>query len=215
MNTEPSKRRATVYSEPIEVVAELRKLGVTREILETALKQGEAQRRLGSNLDPKPSPAYNAWARTVRVLREGVLDLGTGWHPEEPSGIPMIANADETVALAVSSGDENTGRPETGTDPATRNAKGEATAIVVAHNVQESLDIPAPTTWVLLYDSALDGLFAELSCPESLAANGYIDSWSERIVLGQIDLGEAEKRSDAPVEPPADAPDVQVVRRTS
>ena len=215
MTSNPIKRLATIYSEPQEVDAELAKLGVNRGILVDALQQGEVQRRLGSRLDPKPSPAYHAWSRAVRALREGALDLQASWHSEEPNGLPMVVNAHTTIALTVSSGDENTGRPETGKDPASKNPKGEATATVVAQNVQEALDIPAPTTWVLLFDSGDDGLFAELSCPEALAANGYIDTWSVRIILGQIDLGEDNVRSDAPVEPPVDAPDVPVVRRSS
>jgi hypothetical protein len=215
MSTDPIQRKATVYDEPPEVAARLHHLGLTRGILEMAVTQGEAQRRLGSNLDPKPAPGFSAWARTIRVLREGLIELNSGWYPEDWNGIPMIVNADETVRLTATSGDENTGCPETGIDPKTKNPKGGGTAEAVAENAQQSLDIPGPTTWVLLYESSADGLFAELACPEALAVNGYIETWTERIILGHIDLGGSDSQQRDVPEPPADNPDVSVLRRIS
>jgi hypothetical protein len=196
------------------VATQLHRLGLNRQLLVNALEQGEAQRRLATDLDPRTAAGYTGWARTIRIMREGVIGLNVGWFPAEWTGIPVVINADETIALTATSGDENTGRPDTGDDPTTKNPKGWGTAEVVAINAQESLDIPAPTTWVLLYDSSADGLHAELSCPEALAANGYIEAWSVRIIIGRLDLGEPDAQRDVP-EPPADNPDVTVLRRIS
>jgi hypothetical protein len=215
MSIGPIQRKATIYYEPNDVFAQLDRLGLTRGVLEMAVTQGEAQRRLGSNLDPKPAPGFTAWSRTIRVLREGLIEFNAGWYPEDWVGIPMIVNADETIRLTATSGDENTGRPETGIDPRTKNPKGGGTAEAVAENAQQSLDIPGPTTWVLLYDSTADGLFAELACPEALAANGYIEAWTERIILGHIDLGDSDAQQRDVPEPPADSPNVSVLRRIS
>ena len=214
MSIGPIQRKATIYSEPHEVATQVHRLGLNRQLLVNALEQGEAQRRLATALDPKTAAGYTAWSRTIRILREGVIELQDGWYVDEWNGIPMAINAHETIALTATSGDESTGRPETGVDPKTKNPKGWGTAEVVALNAEESLDIPAPTTWVLLYDSSADGLHAELSCPEALAANGYIEAWSVRIIIGRLDLGEPDAQRDVP-EPPADNPDVTVLRRIS
>lgn len=214
MSIDPIQRKATIYTEPHEVATQLHHLGLNRPLLVNALEQGEAQRRLATPLDPKTAAGYTAWSRTIRMLREGVIELQDGWYVDEKNGIPMAINADETLALTATSGDENTGRPDTGVDPRTKNPKGFGTAEVVLLNAQERLDIPAPVTWVLLYDSSEDGLHAELSCPEALAANGYIEAWSVRIIIGRLDLGEPAVQRDAP-EPPAENPDVTVLRRIS
>ena len=218
LSSKPHKRRMThLYIEPYEVNARLKSLGLTQSPLIDAVKQGELQRRLGSVLDPKPSPGYAAWSRAVRALREDLLEIG-GWHPEDSDGVPKVVNDRETIAIAVTSGDQNTGDATSNEDPATKNPKGEATADAVKNNLPtllDELDTVAPITWFLLYNSRADGLFAELSCPREMAANGYVSTWTERIVLGKIDLGE-DAVAAIPAQPESSAPiDVTVIRRSS
>jgi hypothetical protein len=48
-----------------------------------------------------------------------------------------------------------------------------------------------------------------------MAANGYVSTWTERIVLGKIDLGE-DAVAAIPAQPESSAPiDVTVIRRSS
>lgn len=211
---EPKRRIARLYVESSEVDHRLHELGLKASWLIDAVQHGELQRRFGSPLDPKPFPASSAWARTVRVVRQNLLD--EGWHPEEENGLPTAVNEDNTIAIAVSTGDKNAGR-DTGTDPITKNPKGEATTTVIKNNTPsllDELDWMAPMTWVLLFNSGPEGLFAELSCPVDQGLDGRINQWSERIILGKIDLGEGEVPLNIPSEPEPEI-DVIVSRRSS
>ena len=76
-------------------------------------------------------------------------------------------------------------------------------------------ELPAPTTWVLLFTSSYEGLFAELSCPTMLGADGRITTWSERIILGRIDLGETDLPVGIPESGPQAPIEVAVTRRSS
>jgi hypothetical protein len=76
-------------------------------------------------------------------------------------------------------------------------------------------DRPAPTTWVLLFHSDRDGVFAELSCPGEPSAKGKIEGWSDRIVLGKIDLGDDFTAAAPIADTPSDSIDVPVTRRSA
>lgn len=213
----PVAHAARLYVEPDEVEYRLAALGLERSWLEEAVRQGELQRRLATSLDPIPTGGFTAWARTVRILREVLIEQG--WHPSDAGQIPAIVNAEETVVVIASSGNVLTGRA--GPDPKTKNVKGEATArIVRANNNKLTLldadaddDEAGPSWWVLLISSTRKGLFAELSCPE-VTNRGRISGWSERIIIGEIVLGPDPSRTVVPVEPAAPA-NVAVHRRTS
>ncbi len=60
-------------------------------------------------------------------------------------------------------------------------------------------------TWVLLIHRAADEVRCELSLPFSMALDGHIDGWCERILLGSIPIdGDLVE-----VEPPTQ-PDINV-----
>jgi hypothetical protein len=105
--------------------------------------------------------------------------------------------------------------------PSTRYEKGIATVEAVSRNfVQLALpidlgdedpydaDVDGTSTWVLLYHVADAEIRAELSLPDSMV-DGYIDTWTERVILPAVPL-EPVVRADIPR--PAE-PDVVVTRR--
>ena len=53
----------------------------------------------------------------------------------------------------------------------------------------------ALATWLLLYNITDKQIHAELSLPESISTRGYVDAWTERIMLPTILLGEVDVRS--------------------
>jgi hypothetical protein len=118
---------------------------------------------------------------------------------------------DRKMAIAVSTGDENTGRP--GEDVATKYTKGPATAAVINRNQlllgpefeQTEEDIEVQATWILLIRSERGVVSCELSLPEAVDANGNVQSWAHRFHF-EVDLPEAPLK----LEPVANEPDIAV-----
>jgi hypothetical protein len=213
---------ARVYADANEVNVRLAELGLNREVLIDALRQGELQRRLASHLDPPAAPGFNAWSRSTRALRENLG--GQGWTPSD-RGLSTVVNPDNTMAIAVTTGNESTGQPDMDADASPKYPRGPATVEAVRANNQLELfdsgdyanasesEDSQPQTWFLMFHSTVDGIWAELSCPDGMSADGRVESWSERIVLGR-DEGDGDAlRASRPDEEPSGEPDVQVVRR--
>src|SRR5262245_46918568 len=109
-----------VYSKPHDVDQQLELLGLTVEQLLTAAKKGLAAWAECTPNHPPTYPGTAFWAETTRSLREELF--ASGWIRKNPSNLPLVVNAEGTVALSVSSGDENTGIA--GETPGTRSGKG-------------------------------------------------------------------------------------------
>jgi hypothetical protein len=210
-------RQARVYVDPYEVDARLDQLGLRRAAMELAVEQGELQRRLCTPLDFSATPGYVAWGRTLRAVREETIPLG--WHPGDLLQIPVTYNPDESIAVAVSSGDENTG-VLTDRDPATKTVKGQATIHAVEANkipfgrnpYDDEEDMIGVELWYLLYCSDEHGLRAELSSPRTMDTAGRIAGWSERILLGTIGGDDAQAAPLTDISPVLDVP---VLRKSS
>lgn len=206
------RQMAIVVQEPQDVEARLVGIGVSLVLLRDAILDGEAAREGCSPHDPVSAPGYFAWARTVRGLRDRLVP--DGWVAQNTLGYPTVATEDGTVAIAVATGDEGTGRAEA--TPGTKHPKGSVTTFAVEEN-QLSLfpsDRPARSertvTWILLTRRQGDTVLAELSRPEVITAEGAIVRWTERIILGGIAVG------PEPIEVGASAPQIDVpVRRKS
>ena len=200
--------------------AQLAKLGLTLEQLAEA--RGRAQHDVDecTDLDPPGSRGQVRHMRTVRYLRE--ILIPHGWIPDDTGNVGAVVSPDGTVAIVVTSGDAGTGllihRPKT------KYPKGEVTHRRVRQNIQLSLfedlteepldddvDEPTRTTWVLLQHPAGDVVRAELSCPMGVDDAGRINEWSERIILPELPLDthetwiadddEGDDQVDVPVTP--------------
>lgn len=211
---------ATIY-EAYDAESRLRALGLSTEILTDVLLQGELQRRLGSPLDPPSAPGMAAWARRVRRLRE--ILLPEGWQPSDRSNFSIAISPDRTVAIAIATGDVDTGDARPGSSPHTKYRRGPATAQAVSRNVQQEMfpeafdagDISGEltTTWFLLAQTVDGIILAELSRPLSMGEDGRVSDWAERIILAPIDMAGDELRVSVPDEPLPEAPDVLVTRK--
>ena len=206
-----------VRLQPEEVSQRLAELGVSEDALRNAVSRGQLAFANCTENHPRMFPAIAAWAETVAGVRENLAPFG--YARSELKNYSRAIDAAGRVAIAVASGNEETGRAE-GT-PATKTAKGARTVeAVVINQVQLQLfDEPAPAepvevedervTWLLLMYRSRTETRCELSLPVAIGTDMRVNQWRERIILRSIPLdGEPEE-----VTPPA-LPEITVeVRR--
>ena len=210
---------ADLYVEVFEVERRVSQLGLTIDVLLDAIRAGFLGRSTCTELDPPTYPGQTMWAHTVRRLRQRTAPIG--WKPDNAGNYCVALSADETIAIAVATGDGNTGRPDA--DPSTNSPKGPRTADAVATN-QLLLDLRFPgedssnsvtedaqrETWLLLVHLDRSEVRAELSLPSGLDEQERVTGWSERIILPSIDFD--PERVDVPLDNGPDI-DIEVRRR--
>ncbi len=208
-----------VYSEPFDVARRLEALGLKLDALLDSVLAGAQKRRACTKLHPPMFPGTTQWAETTHRLRE--RHIPEGWAPTDDSNYSLIVSRGGKTAIAVASGDENTGLIEG--RPATSSPKGPLTvSAVAAHQLALALPIPPEMqeildafkvdpdreTWLLLtHWNERDGsveVRAELSLPLDVAENGKVIGWRERIILPSTSLGPAD------VEFPKHTPDLDI-----
>lgn len=171
-----------------------------------------------TDLDPPGFRGAVRTARTMRYLREALIPLG--WTPDDSGNQPSVVSPDGRIGIVCTSGDLATGLDYA--RPKTKYPKGEVTQRRVRANRQLSLfDTEAAdsevvageerTTWLLLQCPAGDTVRAELSCPDGFDNTGRVDSWSERLILPDLEIdayetwvpedGDDDGALDVPVHP--------------
>ena len=171
----------------------LAELGLTAELVERVVRRADAEASMCTALDPPIMEGLIRWGRTNRFLREELIPAG--WGFDNPRNLPRTIHPGGEFAIVATTGDELTGLAEL--LPATKYAKGYATAQAVGINEQLALDFGDfdlgldddraadardPATWLLLFHVDEDGFRAELSLPNAIA-DGRITGWAERIIL--------------------------------
>jgi hypothetical protein len=186
----------------IGVRKELAKIGLTPEVVEESIRSGESYRELCTPNDPKIFHGTTAWARTMRRLREELIE--DDWTAEEPSNFPLIVSPNGRMAIAVTTGDKGTGIYLPGQSPKLKHTKGPMARSVVKQNRQSFLfqDMAADAkekadkaktaekriTWFLLVRREGDVVFAELSLPWVFSDSGQVEDWRRRIILDPLQV---------------------------
>ena len=211
-----------IWEIPRDVRAALAKLGLTLEPLQEAVRVGYAIGRISRTENDAPSaPGFYQWNETVKALREQLV-VTKGWFRNNGGGLPTVVNPQDTIAIAVYSGNENTGTHKT---PSTKYQKGPCTTCMVEANaeqlelgievpqiapVQPSLDSNVIATWALLFYADKEEIRSELSLP-TVINGGQINQWRKRIILPAIPLDGDEYRG---TKEPDFGPDVDIeIRR--
>ncbi len=184
---------------PTRVLAEraaigrLAEFGLTAELVERVVRRADAEASMCTALDPPIMEGLTRWGRTNRFLREELIPVG--WSFDNPRNLPRTIHPSGEFAIVATTGDELTGLAEL--LPATKYAKGYATARAVGINEQLALDFGDldlgldddraagardAATWLLLFHVDEDGFRAELSLPNAIV-DGRITGWAERIIL--------------------------------
>lgn len=208
-----------VHSDLFDVQARLQKLGLKTADLLDAVRAASHARAMCTDLDPPMYPALSLWAHGVRRLRQRLLPLK--WSISNDGGYCTIVSPEASHAIAVASGDVNTGNPHA--SPTTLCPKGPRTEEAISAN-QLRLDLRRPgedeiavaheqcETWLLLIqiDGDKSEVRAELSLPSGQDEQGRVTTWVERILLRPFDLD--TNLADRPGNDLADI-DIEIKRR--
>jgi hypothetical protein len=193
---ESPQHAGRIHSDPTKVAARLRELGLSVELLEQALRQGQVAQDLCTPNHPSNYPGVVAYGETNGALR-GALKV-EGWIHDNRFGICKIVAPGGEFSITAISGDENTG--DELNEPMTKGLRGpKAMEAVIANGRQLTLfpaeamleltltgELP-PVMWYLLFNrSSKEILRAELSLPTQIDSNGVIVAWAERIILPEM-----------------------------
>jgi hypothetical protein len=203
-----------VYADVFDVQTRLQQLGLKISDLLDAVRAAYQGRVACTELDPPLYIALSLWGHGVRRLRQRLVPRK--WSISNEGGYCTVVSPDAALAIAVASGDANTGRPYA--SPTTLSAKGARTEEAISAN-QLSLDIRLPDedevevadeqceTWYLLIYVDLDAaeVRAELSLPSGQDEQGRIINWVERIILPSTEV-QADS-ADLPID---DLPDIDI-----
>jgi hypothetical protein len=212
------KTKSVVVSDPVDVDRRLHQIGagLTQTVLWDTADAGEGA-AAGCTAHHPPSFAGTArWAEMVRYIRDTLVPLG--WTRSDYKNFSTLVSPDGTHAIAIARGDEGTG--EEALFPSTLYPKGSATQEAIDGNLLLPFDDvraaenrrelrPLVSTWLFLHSRAADEIRCELSRPTKIDASGFVDAWSERILLTPIQLN----RTKVPVPQEPVNPVVTVRRR--
>lgn len=222
---------AKVTTGEVGVREQLALLGLTPEDLMEAIRFGETHRALCTPDDPRGFPGMTAWARTVRGLRSGRLRT-EGWTADDTGNYPTLVNPDKTLAIAVCTGDAQTGiydpnRPFE--KPKLKYTKGTMTIEAVERNSSNPYLFPEMNedakakrakieaaanriTWMLMRRRDGDTLFSEFSLPWEISDAGQVEDWKHRIILDPLDVDPIPMLEDDSGDDSGDVIDVPVQR---
>jgi len=202
-----------VRSEPIHVQDRLAELGLDEETLREAVRRGHLAFVSCTPNHPPAMPGFVAWGETVSGLRD--LLAPKGWRRSDRNNYSVTLSPDLTIAIAVATGDEATGRHAE--SPTTKAWKGPSTRDAVSSNqlrlalvFHDGHEPPihsredAWSTWILLSHRDRDEVRCELSLPSSFD-DGYIQNWHERIVLTPVAIDRGTLNVPVP-----DLPDIAI-----
>lgn len=182
--------QVAIWTDPEDVDAALARLGLTVAPLLKAVLAGHLARINCTENDAPNVPGIMQWNGTLRTLREELVL--TAWTRCNAGGFARTISPTGSVAIAVASGNENTGIRKA--IPTTRSAKGPNTAAAVQTNAAqldlfaeviptEPLEEAERVTWFLLFHNDGSELRAELSLPVTMGEDDRIGLWRERIIL--------------------------------
>jgi hypothetical protein len=198
------KSSVTIHEEPHDRRRRLAQLGLKEEWLIKAVRVGQAAKASCTVNDPPSFGGTSLWALAVRTIREQTLPHG--FDRSDEGNLPFTINASRNLAIAVATGDSDTGDPKG--SPCTKHPHGPRTRDAVDANqyclnfgqtpvTPEALDaINLRETWILLINSNLEKrkVSSELSRPVNMDEGGRVDGWAERIILDDIPLDADEVR---------------------
>ena len=199
-----------IHITPQSVDEALKGLGLVQAQLLEAITEGILARTNCTPNDPPFFPGQLQWARTVRVLREVLAPLG--WRRSNKGNFCTVVEPGKRFAIAVATGNDQTGVDEDDDGPSTKRRRGPHTAEAVGKNATvqlllftpeeleqqdaetpdgaEGIAVEARATWILLFLVVGDEIRAELSLPDSIDEDGRIDGWRVRIILDAQRLGD-------------------------
>ena len=214
-----------VYAESWEARKRLAQLEIEEFGLTDAVQRGFVSSASCTENHPKSFAGLSLWGETTGALREN-LSL-VGWSRSDDQNQPLALNPAGQLAVTVATGTKETGRKDA--TPVTQSAKGPQTVKAVRDNNQyrfafyDQIVRRNPVQvgsgcdlWILLVhcDQKDREVRSELSRPINMTAKGFVDEWSERIILPPIEFdGDTAARSDLGPETESPVIDFEIKRR--
>lgn len=205
---EPARK----FEQPHQRAARLHALALDEAVITEMIVRGFTKRQTCTPFHPPAYPGVSQWAETVAASRE--LLIPRGWSYSDANNLSLVISPDEKVAVAVSTGDDNTGRSEYRygeIQPRTKHPKGSEMRSAVEANEpttlfdvatgepvkrEVDLDLNRLRTWVLLLAMIEQEIRYELSLPKRQDKEGYVCEWSERIIFPAIAIDSLPSRND-------------------
>lgn len=184
-----------IHTDPVNVARRLAQLGLKEKQMADVVRRGYLAFASCTVNHPLLYPGFSAWAEMVAGLREYLLP--EDWDRSDDKNYALVVNPTGTMAIAVATGDEATGRADMA--PTTKSSKGPSTVDAVSSNnaqlelpydfppvVRPSVTDEQRMTWILLVHRAPGEVRCELSLPTSMGSDGRVDGWRERIILSAV-----------------------------
>lgn len=188
----------------------LQELGVEQSEIEESVDYALRHWATCTRNDPPNYAGITLYAKMLRGLRDRLRRRVEPWTNSNARNFATVVHPSGSHAITVSAGNSSTGREDE--TPWTRSEKGPAAHDAVTRNqLQPGFELIEPSflpfalaaepmqTWFLLHyvDLEADEIRVELSLPATINQEGYLTSWSERIVLDarpltpfHLDLGD-------------------------
>ena len=123
-----------IRSQQPDVVSRLATLGLSEAELAQAVTRGLLARSECTPNHPPLHAGFVTWSNTVCALRE--ILLLKGWERSDEGNYSVVIHPSRSFAIAVATGDENTGNPNA--NPMTKSPKGPSTRSAVAVNLSQA-----------------------------------------------------------------------------
>lgn len=185
-----------IFDEPESANARLASLHLSRQVLIDTLVQANMYCARLTSHHPLLYKYGVLTGEAVAALRD--LLVPQGWEVRNEGHYELVFNPKLNMSIAVASGNEGTG--DRLRVPSNKSEKGPRTAKAIKDNQTADLfpetrptvleEFPIIETWILLHHRCRSEIRLELSRPNSFdATERFVTGWSERILLGNISLG--------------------------
>ena len=207
----PATPTVQIFSEPSAVAARLAEMQLDEQIFVDAFTQANMYRVRLTLHHPRLYRYVVMTQETIAALRD--ILIPRKWEKKADGNYELVVNRGLGIAIAVASGNSGTGNNNI--TPSNKSRKGcwtiqaiddNLTADFFPETLPKQLEEEKLSTWILLFNLEKDVIHAELSRPNAYDdTRQYVVSWSERIILGSLDLyGE-----DIPL-PISNLPDIDI-----
>jgi hypothetical protein len=204
-----------VVTDPYAVADQLAPMGLTIDLLSSALEAGNGDAAMATGLSAASAYGFNFWNGTITHLRFSLVN--DGWNVSRPNGLEVVRRDDNRMQITASLGDACVGDPSA--TPTPEHPRGAASQAAVLDNqaTLQSLGDYHPSwepleTWWLLYRHGGLGdttkIVAELSLPVAMDGT-RITWWQTRLILPEIELGGQGRGLTLPAVPTEIHPDVR------
>lgn len=194
--------KPVVINEGPQVHEELRRLGLTPEIVRTVARQAAAAKAEALEIDPSSTPGTLAYIHGVRGIRLALLTVD-GWRLSRAGNVESTVNDELGIQICF----QNVDTACTDRQPQAISGKGAGSRKLILDGQTELFDREAPqamdavgstpTVWVLCVSTDGQKLRAEVSCPEAFEGNQF-EGFSKRIWVVDEDLAPAPDQIDLP-----------------